>query len=324
VKNSFTVKTAFLAAAALALSIAPPCLTAQTAASPKQRIEQEFRQLETNLTRYVHSTVLNAPNLDSMNRALDGFMRENAGVKRILRTNAGGFTVNDVSSGQPHSAPSRNVSSQRWLQTLTQSKSPYYSSSVDSAGALTLFYAWPIMSGPDKSHFSGAFAARIDFTTVVALIENIAPFQLALGGRAFLQHEWDGVDYNEEPLGVRGAQDITIRTVKPLATRQTPRNSPSPSVPVVVVSEAGAVTLSAEDPALTPAAEAQSGGAAGKNTDVLLKSSVQLIMALIVMVVAVMLVIVIFRVRRHSSRAEGRFFMEEETYFVDKKQRAGL
>ncbi|MDR0305775.1 MAG: hypothetical protein LBI42_02945 [Chitinispirillales bacterium] len=301
-KNPFTVKTSFFRMVLFIISIASMCFAAETA--PGQRIEREFRLLESSLNRFMHSNVLSAPDLDSMNRALYGFIRENPGVKRIFRTNAGGFIVNDVSSGQTRPAPSRDISAQRWLQALTLSKSPYYSFDTDSTGALSLFYAWPVMSGPDKSHFSGAFAAKIDITTHIALIEDIAPFQVAFMGTAFFQHEWDEIDYSEEPLKIKGVSDVTIRTVRELVTRKTPIPAPAPST---AVSDSAAYTasLSADSALMSPAA----GEAVKNNTAVLLKSMVQLITIIVVMIVVIMLIVLVFRVKRRAESTTGRFFM---------------
>jgi hypothetical protein len=191
--------------------------------APKQRVEREFRQLEVAVTRFMTNTVPQASSVESMDRMIYDFMRENPGVVRILRTNAAGITVNDMSAGSMHSAPPRNISAQRWLQYIIQHKTPYYSIDYDAAGELTLFYAWPLMAGSDKSRFSGAFAAVIDFTAHAALIDNSAPFQIAYSGKAFFQHEWEDVDFDEEPLEIRGAKHLTIRTERPVPTRLDPR-----------------------------------------------------------------------------------------------------
>jgi hypothetical protein len=160
--------------------------------------------------------------VESMNGLLYRFMRDNPGVVRILRTNANGLAVNDVSAASPQSAPVRNVSAQRWHQYVAQNKTPYYGIDYDdNSGEVMLFYAWPLMTGPDKSRFSGTFAAMIDISAQIALIdEPMAPFQIAYRGRAFFQHEWEDVDYNEEPLEVSGSKELTIRTEKPLPTRR--------------------------------------------------------------------------------------------------------
>jgi hypothetical protein len=217
-------RRALLTLAAI-LSLSPAIIAASAAGTPKHLVEREFRQLETTLGRYVYSEVLTSPDMDRMNRALFDFMRENPGVVRMLRVNAGGHTVNDVSANSPHSAPSRNISRQRWFQHVAQTRRPYYSMDADSAaGAISLFYAWPLFTGPDRTVFSGAFAAMIDLTAQTALIDvdQTLPFQLAYRGRPFFQHEWDGADYIEEPLEIRGTRNITIHTIKPLATRLDP------------------------------------------------------------------------------------------------------
>ena len=191
---------------------------------PKQRVEREFKQLELAIARCIYEEVIPSPDLDYMNRALFDFMRENPGVQRILRVNAGGYTVNDVSAEAPVSAPARNIGGQRWFQHVTESGRPYYSMDSDSeGGSIILFYAWPLSSGIDNSRPPGAFAAMIEFTAQVALIDDVEPFQLVFRGRPFFQHDWDEVDYNEEALDVRGARDLSIRTMKPLPTRLDPR-----------------------------------------------------------------------------------------------------
>ena len=191
---------------------------------PKQRVEREFKQLELAIARCIYEEVIPSPDLDYMNRALFEFMRENPGVQRILRANAGGYTVNDVSAEAPVSAQARNIGGQRWFQHVTESGRPYYSMDSDSeGGSIILFYAWPLSSGIDNSRPPGAFAAMIEFTAQVALIDDVEPFQLVFRGRPFFQHDWDEVDYNEEALDVRGARDLSIRTMKPLPTRLDPR-----------------------------------------------------------------------------------------------------
>jgi len=203
-------------------SAAPPL-------SPKQRVEREFRQLELALARCIYEEVIPSPDLDYMSRAIFEFMRENPGVQRVVRANAGGYTVNDVSAEAPVSAPPRNIGGQRWFQHVTESGQPYYSMDSNSdGGSVVLFYAWPLNTGVDNSGPRGAFAAMIDFTAQVALIDDVEPFQLAFRGRPFFQHDWDDVDYDETTLDIRGARDITIRTMKPLPTRLDPR-APSTS-----------------------------------------------------------------------------------------------
>ncbi|MDR2577664.1 MAG: hypothetical protein LBC70_02495 [Chitinispirillales bacterium] len=201
-------------------------LTAAATGNQKQLIEREFRQLETALTRYMHDVVVQAQDFDQMNRALFDFMRDNPGVTRILRVNAGGYIVNDVNASSPRSAPPRDIGNQRWFQQVSQNRRPHYSVSTTNTddGELILFYAWPLMTGPDRSHFSGSFAATIDFTSQLALIDAsaLAPFQIASLGVPLFQHDWDNLDYIEEPLDIRGASSLTIRTFKPLPTRLDP------------------------------------------------------------------------------------------------------
>jgi len=196
---------------------------ADTGMAPKQRVEREFRQLETVINRYVQNEVLKAPDLDQMTRKMHYFMLEHPGVARMLRVNAGGHSVCDVSAGSPVSAPSRNISAQKWFQHISQTKRPYYSMDAGSAsGAISLFYAWPLLTGPENNVLSGAFAALIDFTAHAALIENAQPFQIVFNDKPFFQHDWDEFDYIEEPLQVRGTSGMTIRTAKPIPTRLDP------------------------------------------------------------------------------------------------------
>jgi hypothetical protein len=207
-----------------AICVAAVAAGANPVISPKQRVEREFRQLETALASCVYEEVLPSPEIEFMNRALYDFMRDNPGVTRILRVNAGGYTVNDVSAGSPRSAPARSVASQRWYQHVSQGKTPYYSMDVDSEGQIVFFYGWPLTASAAGAEVSltGAYAAMIDFSAQVALIDGAPPFRVAYQGRVVFEHEWDDLDYDEEPLAVRGARDLTIRTLKPLATRLDP------------------------------------------------------------------------------------------------------
>jgi hypothetical protein len=220
------VKSILTSAAILALTLVTANASANpadTAISPKLRVEREFRQLETVLNRYIQNDVIKATDLEQMNRLLHYFMLEHPGVARIVRVNAGGHSVNDVSAGSPHSAPSRNISAQRWFQHISQTRRPYHSMDASSANrSISLFYAWPLFTGPERNVFSGAVAALIDFTAHTALIEDIQPFQIAHDGRPFFQHEWDEFDFIEEPLEIRGANGLTIRTMKPVLNRLDP------------------------------------------------------------------------------------------------------
>jgi hypothetical protein len=198
---------------------------------PKQRIEREFRLLETALARCMYEEVIPSPDMEFMNRALFEFMRDNPGVTRILRVNAGGFTVNDVTAESPRSAPPRSVSGQRWFQHISQGKAPYYSMEVTPDGQITLFYAWPltINSGLEMT-VTGGFAASIDLVSQIALIDDAPPFRILHAGKAIFEHDWEGLDYEEEPLPVKGVKDMTIQTLKPMLTRLDPR-APSKSKP---------------------------------------------------------------------------------------------
>ena len=223
-KYQKTIPLSILAVAAMFifLSSTAPAAQDETPAAPKPRVEREVRHLEMLITRFMGNVLASSASVESMNGLLYRFMRDNPGVVRILRTNANGLAVNDVSAGSPQSAPVRNVSAQRWHQYVAQYKMPYYGIDYDDdSGEVMLFYAWPLMTGPDKSRFSGTFAAMIDLSAQVAMIDDpVAPYQIAFRGRAFFQHDWDDVDYSEEPLEVSGSRELTIRTEKPLPTRQ--------------------------------------------------------------------------------------------------------
>ncbi|MCL2689681.1 MAG: hypothetical protein FWE57_07535 [Chitinispirillia bacterium] len=309
-KNIVTVLTILITT----LLLIPQTIDAQQNADPAQRILREFQLLEAQINTLIQSSVLGAPNLDAANRAIDEFMREHSAVKRVLRTNSGGFTVNDITADSPP-APPRSLAGQRWLQALTISRAPYYSSSTDSSGAVSLFYAWPLLTGPDRSHFSGAAAARIDLTTHIALIEDIAPFQLAHNGAAFFQHEWDEADYNETPLAVKGVENLTIRTAKPLVTRQTPRQTVLPDSAADSASKAAAVET-------TPVSVETSAGFSDndnvkrtKKGSVLLKSIFHLFILLLILSAAAAIAYVIYKMKTRTTYyyniPDGRFFMED-------------
>jgi len=186
----------------------------------KQRIEREFRLLETSIARCMYEEVIPSPDIEFMNRALYEFMRDNPGVTRLLRVNAGGFTVNDVTPESPRSAPPRSVSGQRWFQHISQGKAPYYSMDIAPDGQITLFYAWPLTVSSDmETTVTGGFAASIDLVSQVALIDDAPPFRIVYAGKAIFEHEWDGLDYDEEPLPVKGVKDVMIQTLKPMPTR---------------------------------------------------------------------------------------------------------
>ncbi len=193
----------------------------------KQRIEREFRLLETALARCMYEEVIPSPDIEFMNRALFEFMRDNPGVTRILRANAGGFTVNDVTAESPRSAPPRSVSGQRWFQHISQGKAPYYSMETAPDGQITLFYAWPLtVNTGSVTAVTGGFAATIDLISQIALIDDAPPFRIIYAGKTIFEHEWEDLDYDEEPLPVKGAKDITIQTLKPMLTRLDPRAPP--------------------------------------------------------------------------------------------------
>ncbi len=195
----------------------------------KQRIEREFRLLETALARCMYEDVIPSPDIELMNRALYEFMRDNPGVTRILRVNAGGFTVNDVTPESPRSAPPRSVSGQRWFQHISQGKAPYYSMEATPDGQITLFYAWPLTaSSGAETAVTGGFAAYIDLVSQLALIDDAPPFRIRYAGRAIFQHDWDDLDYDEEALPVKGARDVMIQTPKPIPTRLDPRAPQAP------------------------------------------------------------------------------------------------
>ncbi len=187
----------------------------------KTRIENEFVQLEKNLFQSIKSCIRTAPDLDSMNNAMYQYLSENPGIYRILRTNSGGFIVNDVNSETVTPQPTRNISDQKWLQTVKKTKKPYHSANLDSSGNLSLFWAHPLLTGSEQNSFSGAVAAFIDLTTILALTEDNGSFQVAHGGKAFFQHNWDDLDFIEEPLDIKGARNVFIRIPKPF-TQQAP------------------------------------------------------------------------------------------------------
>jgi hypothetical protein len=215
------ITTIAIAAAVTAAAAAP--------AAPipaRQRIEREFRVLETAIARCVYEEVIPSPDIEFMNRALYEFMRDNPGVTRILRVNAGGFTVNDVTPESPRSAPPRSVSGQRWFQHISQGKAPYYSMDVAPDGQFLLFYAWPLTASSGlETAVTGGFAAYIDLVSQVALIDDAPPYRIVYAGKAIFEHDWDGLDYDEEPLPVKGAKDVMIHTPKPMPTRLDPRVS---------------------------------------------------------------------------------------------------
>ena len=217
--------TAFATAIGANVAVAVPAAPIPA----KQRIEREFRMLETALARCMYEEVIPSPDIEFMNCALYDFMRDNPGVTRIMRVNAGGFTVNDVTPESPRSAPPRSVSGQRWFQHISQGKAPYYSMDVTPDGTITLFYAWPLTANAgSETAVTGGFAASIDLVSQIALIDDAPPFRILYGGKAIFEHDWDDLDYDMEPLPVRGARDVMIQTPKPMQTRLDPR-SPSKS-----------------------------------------------------------------------------------------------
>jgi len=221
-----------MAAAAFAAGINIAAAAPAAPIPAKQRIEREFRMLETALARCMYEEVIPSPDIEFMNRALYEFMRDNPGVTRILRVNAGGFTVNDVTPESPRSAPPRSVSGQRWFQHITQGKAPYYSMEVSPDGQITLFYAWPLTAAAGagaEPAVTGGFAAAIDLVSQVALIDDAPPFRIRYAGKAIFEHDWDDLDYDEEQLPVKGARDVMIQTPKPIPTRLDPRAPPSKS-----------------------------------------------------------------------------------------------
>jgi len=222
------IKTLIITALAAGISIAAAAPAAPIPA--KQRIEREFRMLETALARCMYEEVIPSPDIELMNRALYEFMRDNPGITRIMRVNAGGFTVNDMTPESPRSAPPRSVSGQRWFQHISQGKAPYYSMEVTPDGTITLFYAWPMTTAGAglETTVTGGFAASIDLISQIALIDDAPPFRIIYGGKAIFEHDWDDLDYDTEPLPVRGARDVMIQTPKPIPTRLDPR-APSKS-----------------------------------------------------------------------------------------------
>jgi hypothetical protein len=91
-------------------------------------------------------------------------------------------------------------------------------------GQLMLFYAWPLSANfGAEAEAVGGFAAYIDLVSQVALIDDAPPFRIVYAGKAVFEHDWDGLDYFEEPLPVRGAKDALIQTPKPMPTRLDPR-----------------------------------------------------------------------------------------------------
>lgn len=240
---------------ALAAAVNAPAVAQSNPISPKQRIEREFRQLETALATCMYEEVLPSPEIEFMNRALYDFMHDNPGVTRILRVNAGGYTVNDVSAESPRSAPPRNVAGQRWFQHVLQGNTPYYSMDVGADGQIVLFYGWPLTANAGgETALTGAFAAMIDLASQVALIDGAPPFRIVYQGRVVFEHDWDELDYDEEPLTVKGARDLTIRTLKPMATRLDPQQAPG--------SRAGASSSLSKQ-----ASSARNDGAAGDDGD---------------------------------------------------------
>jgi len=308
---SGNIAAALTSAATLVLLLTAIPATANPAAdtlSPKQRIEREFRRLETSMSRYVYDRVLTAADLDRMNTALFDFMRENPGVTRMLRVNAGGLTVNDVSTDSPRSAPTRNIGAQRWFQHIAQAKRPYYSMDADSAGgSVSLFYAWPLFSGPSRDVFSGAFAALIDFTAHTAMVEDAPPFQIAYLGRPFYQHEWEEYDYNEEPLEIRGAADITIRTIKPLQTRLDPIARTAPAAQAAKSGDGEKRNDEDEEEGDTPA----SSHTRSKKPWIASISLLNTAILGLLILIALMIGYIIFRDRSDRQTPTGRFVIDE-------------
>lgn len=320
-KNIFTVSSFILTLSITTFLMIPQNVNAQQNADPAKHILREFEQLEAQINTLMQSTVLGAPNLDAANRAIDEFMREHSAVKRILRTNSGGFTVNDLSADSPP-APSRSLANQRWLQALTVSRAPYYSSDTSSGGAVSLFYAWPLLTGPDRSHFSGAAAARIDLTTHIALIEDTAPFQLAHNGAAFFQHDWDEVDYNEEPLAIKGVENLTIRTVKPIVTRQAARRQADSAAASSSVSSAPQ-NIEAQPLPAAAAVDLSDNNKVkkSKSSSVLLKSIFQIFIILLILAIVIMVAVVVYKMKSRTTYIYDRpFFIEED--FDDEKNTA--
>ncbi len=276
--------------------------------SAKEKIERNFLDLETSLHNFMQNTVLKAPDIDSMNSALDIFITENPMVRRILRTNAAGFIVNDLNALSNEPPSSRNLSNQKWLQSITESKQPYYSSNSDSAGNVILFWAWPLLTGPEKNRFSGAAAAFIDLTTLLALVEDSSSFQVSFMGKAFFQNQWEDSDFSESPLLIRGSQDIFIRTPLTPPTRlDSVKTSSAVSVQpqeTPQISETDSNFLDSSATMETFASKHQTESSA------LAKTMLQISIIVSLLLVSSVLVISLSR-RRPPNRPTGKFYIEE-------------
>jgi len=69
--------TAFATAIGANVAVAVPAAPIPA----KQRIEREFRMLETALARCMYEEVIPSPDIEFMNRALYDFMRDNPGSR---------------------------------------------------------------------------------------------------------------------------------------------------------------------------------------------------------------------------------------------------
>ncbi|MFP4164176.1 MAG: hypothetical protein ACLFQB_07940 [Chitinispirillaceae bacterium] len=287
----------------------------------KSRIEKEFVQLENDLFKHVKSTIKTTPDLDSMNNAFLNYISENPGVYRILRTNSGGFIVNDVNSRTVTPNPTRNISGQEWLQTVTETKKPYHSANTDSTGNVVLFWAHPLLSGSEQ--ISGTLAAFIDLTTVLALMQDTGSFQVTYEGKAFFEHNWEDLDFTEEPLKIKGTENVSIRIPKPFTLGRSENKDTTESTDSTFKDSAELTALAITDTAASDSSEnsikpQKSGSEPDKSiSDRTRKNLLRFTGLLAVFLLSPALALIL--IRRQKGRKNGTFCMEEADQFSPSK-----
>ncbi|MDG5815189.1 hypothetical protein QA601_08870 [Chitinispirillales bacterium ANBcel5] len=188
--------------------------TSSAANTLSNTIEKEFETVEKAIEQLVASPELKRANREEADEKLRRFTRQYPMVRRILRTNAEGVTINDITAGVWESGASRSIAHQNWFITIKESKSAYFSSTTDDSGTRLLFWAWPYSSTSDPQSFSGAIAVHIDLAVVFALLGESQPFQINYDHSPLYRHDWQGTEQSISiPLEIKGSEEISLEII---------------------------------------------------------------------------------------------------------------
>jgi hypothetical protein len=154
-------------------------------------------------------------------------------VRSIVRTDAKGVSVTEMVRMKGANHENENYKKEQWFTEIVKGAQEYHALEKDT-GRYYLIWSKPVVSVKAKT-IVGVIMMKVDLWDCFQEISNSTetPFLVFLNKTRFYDHKWKKTyDYDEVPLSIPGANDMTLR-MKTIVAAPTPPDT----IPAVVKPE---------------------------------------------------------------------------------------